>query len=383
MITYDFIVTGFGCAGMSLMYYLLDSPLKEKNILLIDSSTKSKNDKTWCYWAEKPLSIHPKNSPLVYWENINIINENHKIENELGKLKYFHIKSSDFYHEIIEKIKKFPNVTFVNDHIANLEQLNDDKILVQTQKNGNFYGKKVFNSIPFSTPYNEKTILNQTFVGWKITCKSSCFDKNAATLMHFPNSRTKETEFFYLLPFSDSEALVEYTLYTKESVRIEQLENKLSEYLNSQLGINEFEILFKEFGTIPMTTQKFEQPIESNIIAIGTLAGCTKPSTGYTFYDIQKHTKQILDQLLDVNREKKYAWQRKKRFSFYDNILLNIAVKYPSELPNIFKDMFEKNPAQEILKFLNEESSIWEELKILGRLKYGIFIKSLLSYEKH
>lgn len=383
MITYDFIVTGLGCAGMSLMYYLLDSPLKDKEILLIDYSTKSKNDRTWCYWAEKPLSIHPKNSPLVFWENVNIIKSNDKIQSKLGDYKYFHIKSSDFYSDIIDKIKKFPNVTVINDHISKIEQNNNSKVIVKTVNSGDFYGSKVFNSIPFEQPINAKTILNQTFVGWKIKCDGSFFEKNAATLMHFPEMNQHESEFFYILPYTDSEALVEYTLYTKNKVQIDILEKKLADYLRKKLGIKDFEILFEEFGTIPMTTQKFEHKKDPNIISIGTLAGCTKPSTGYTFYDIQKHSKQILNQLLEENDDKRFDWKRKRRFSFYDNILLNIAVKWPSELPRIFKEMFEKNHGQQVLRFLNEESSFWEELKILGRLKYGIFIKSLLHYEKH
>jgi len=383
MMTYDFIVTGLGCAGLSFMYYLLDSPLQEKKILLIDNSTKSDNDRTWCYWAEKPLSIHPKNSPLVSWEKINIIKKEEKIQSSLGDLKYFHIKSSDFYSEVIQKIRKFPNVTFINDNITGLVELNDQKVLVQTKLNGEFHGAKVFNSIPFDQKIFSKPILYQTFVGWKIKCDSACFDKDAATLMHFPDPKSKETEFFYILPYSDSEALVEYTLYTKNKVDIDILEKKLSDYLNSNLGIDHFEILFKEFGSIPMTTQKFELKKDSNIISMGTLAGCTKPSTGYTFYDIQKHSKQILSELLGNKTEKKYEWNRKRRFSFYDNILLNIAVKWPSELPGIFKEMFEKNNAQHVLKFLNEETTFWDELRILGSLKYWIFIKSLLRYERH
>lgn len=383
MITYDFIVTGLGCAGMSLMYYLLDSPLKDKKILLIDYSSKSKNDRTWCYWAEKPLPIHPKNSPLVYWENINIVKAEEKIQSKLGDYKYFHIKSSDFYNEVSEKIKKFPNVTFIKDHIASLDQIGNDKVIVKTENNGSFYGSKVFNSIPLDQPTTKKSILNQTFVGWKIKCKGACFEKSSATLMHFPEINRTESEFFYILPYNESEALVEYTLYTKNKVSTELLEKKLEVYLKNNLGIDEFEILFEESGTIPMTTQKFEAKKESNIISIGTLAGCTKPSTGYTFYDIQKHSQQILNQLLEENIQPKYKWIRKKRFSFYDNILLNIAVKWPSELPRIFKEMFEKNQGQQVLRFLNEESSFWEELKLLGSLKYGIFIKSLLHYEKH
>ncbi|WP_373494637.1 lycopene cyclase family protein [Aquiflexum sp.] len=383
MITFDFVVTGLGCAGMSLMYYLLDSPLKDKKILIIDYSTKSKNDRTWCYWAENPLSIHPKSSPLVFWEKINVISGKEKVQSKLGKYKYFHIKSSDFYREIIDEIKRFSNVTFVNDHISDLKQINDGKVIVQTERNGNFYGLKVFNSIPLGQENIEGSILNQTFVGWKIRCKDYCFDESAVTLMHFPEITNKEPEFFYILPYNESEALVEFTLYTKDKAPIELLEKKLADYLKNNLGLVEFEILFKEFGTIPMTTKNFNQQNESNIIPIGTLAGCTKPSTGYTFYNIQKHCKLIVNQLMDDSAEKNFNWNRKKRLSFYDNILLNIAVNWPSELPGIFKEMFEINHGHQVLRFLNEESSLWEELKILGRLKYGIFIKSLFHYGKH
>ena len=383
MITYDFIVTGLGCAGMSFMYYLLDSPLKGKKILLIDNSSKSVNDRTWCYWAEKPLDIHPKNSALVSWDKINIIKEEEKILSSLGNLKYFHIKSSDFYSAVIDKIKKFPNVTFINDRITGIEPLNDQKVMVQTHRNGQYFGEKVFNSIPIGEKKFVNPILYQTFVGWKIKCDNFSFEKNAATLMHFPDTKTKESEFFYILPFNDSEALIEFTLYTKSKLSMEILEGKLAGYLKNNLGIERFEILFKESGSIPMTTQKLEQKIVPNIISLGTLAGCTKPSTGYTFYNIQKHSQQILAELIVDKTEKKYGWSRKKRFSFYDNILLNIAVKWPSELPGIFKEMFEKNSAQTVLKFLNEESSFWDEFRMLGRLKYWIFIKSLLHYERH
>lgn len=71
-LTYDFIITGFGCAGMSFVYYLLQSQLKNSQILIIDSSEKNSNDRTWCYWADKPLDIHPKKSPIVSWQKVSI-----------------------------------------------------------------------------------------------------------------------------------------------------------------------------------------------------------------------------------------------------------------------------------------------------------------------
>jgi lycopene beta-cyclase len=100
-------------------------------------------------------------------------------------------------------------------------------------------------------------------------------------------------------------------------------------------------------------------------------------------YDIQKHCKSIVSELNSSGKVNSRKWNRKPRFSFYDNIILNIAVKWPAALPEIFRQMFALNRANLVLKFLNEETNIWEEIGILSRLKFSIFIKSLLNYERH
>ena len=135
---------------------------------------------------------------------------------------------------------------------------------------------------------------------------------------------------------------------------------------------------------IPMTTKIIESLNKHpDLISLGSVAGCTKPSTGYTFHSIQKHSKQVINALLKKAPLEKFSWVRKARFSFYDNILLNIAVKWPSELPLVFQDLFKKNNGRDILRFLNEETTFFEELSILSKLKFKIFIKSLLNYESH
>ncbi|WP_332914094.1 hypothetical protein [Algoriphagus boritolerans] len=75
--------------------------------------------------------------------------------------------------------------------------------------------------------------------------------------------------------------------------------------------------------------------------------------------------------------------KRSARFAFYDNILLNVAHKWPERLQGIFLDLFTSSSADVVLRFLNEETSLTEELKLLGKLRFSIFIKSLMSYETH
>ncbi len=43
---FDFILAGGGAAGLGLAYYMVNSPLKDHSILIIDKEAKNKNDRT-------------------------------------------------------------------------------------------------------------------------------------------------------------------------------------------------------------------------------------------------------------------------------------------------------------------------------------------------
>ncbi|WOC40926.1 hypothetical protein [Polaribacter sp. HL-MS24] len=52
---YDYIIAGSGCAGLSLLHSLLNTPsLQNTSILVIDQDQKQHNDRTWCFWEKQP-----------------------------------------------------------------------------------------------------------------------------------------------------------------------------------------------------------------------------------------------------------------------------------------------------------------------------------------
>ncbi|MCC5937048.1 MAG: Lycopene beta cyclase [Lunatimonas sp.] len=381
--TYDFIISGFGCAGMSLVYYLVQGKFKNHKILIVDSAAKKANDRTWCYWAEKPLSIHPTGHAIISWQNISLSNGHSRVVKSLENLRYFHIKSSDFYREILALLKNFPNIHLLQDSILECAET-EVGAYVKTEKNGIFHAEKVFNSIPnLSTNRFTDSMLKQVFVGWKIKTQAPCFDANTVVLMDFLQGTQEQTDFFYILPYSDCEALVEYTLFSDQKPDLIGMERNIDQFIKNNLGQEAYEITFREQGSIPMSTRELSPDRYTHIIPLGTLAGCSKPSTGFTFYTIQKHCQWIVTCLEQKNFPRQMTWKRKAKYLFYDNILLNIARKWPKKLPAIFMNLFQTNSGPEVLKFLNEESSFFEDIKILSRLKFPVFIQSLLRYEKH
>lgn len=67
--TYDYIIAGAGCAGLSLLYRILLEPeLCSKEILIIDREKKSNDDITWCFWEKSPDIFEP----TVYLSLIHI-----------------------------------------------------------------------------------------------------------------------------------------------------------------------------------------------------------------------------------------------------------------------------------------------------------------------
>ncbi|MEN9600195.1 MAG: hypothetical protein RL596_2516, partial [Bacteroidota bacterium] len=69
---YDYIITGGGCAGLSLLFRFHTDPFfKDKKILVIEITQKNQNDRTWCFW-ENGNGLFEE---IVYhkWDNIEFI----------------------------------------------------------------------------------------------------------------------------------------------------------------------------------------------------------------------------------------------------------------------------------------------------------------------
>lgn len=374
METYNFIFAGAGCAGLSMVHYLLKSKLKDAKILIVDSNFEIPN-KTWCYWSETPLAIHTKEN-IISWNSLYLESKDKKIKKKLGDLKYHHLTSLDFYSSIHDQIAQSSNVTLIQDQIISIKT-NGSSQMVETTSGKKFKGEIIFDS-RINEAVNPK-ILKQIFLGWKIKAPNPCFNRDGVTFMNFVESKDK-FDFFYILPFSDTEALIEYTVFSKESIENSTLETKLTDYLRSKYHLKEFEKVYEESGVIPMTTTLNKKQKSSSIIKIGTAAGWIKASTGFGFYSIQKKCERIVNQL---ESGKPIELTQSRRFEFYDNILLNIAHKWPEKLQSVFFNLFETSPSNEVLKFLSEETSISEEIRLLSRLKFNPFIQSLMNYARH
>ena len=372
---YHYIFTGSGLSALMTVYeMLLSEKFDDKSILLIDENTKKVNDRTWCFWDENNLFDEIVSKK---WNQAIFANEKFNRVLELTPYQYKKINGLDFYELVFKKISENKNIHFLNQKVVDFSELGNHCVVKTEQET--FTCNKIFNSIynpEVVTAQTKFPLIHQHFIGWFIKCKEAVFTPNCATFMDFSVKQKGNTRFMYVLPTSSTEALLEYTLFSKNLLSKEEYEAEIHKYIEN-LGITEYEIIEKEQGNIPMTCYPFWKHNTKNIINIGSAGGWTKASTGYTFKNASKKSKALVQFLKSESDFTKY--HKKDKFWFYDLLLLDILSSKNELGSKIFSSMFKEGDSTVIFKFLDEETSIWEDLQVIWKCPKMIFLKSLFS----
>lgn len=372
---YHYIFTGSGLSALMTVYeMLLSGKFEDKSILLIDENTKKVNDRTWCFWDENNLFDEIVSKK---WNQAIFANEKFNRVLELTPYQYKKIKGLDFYELVFKKISKHKNIHFLNQKVVDFTEFGNHCV-VKTEAE-TFTCNKVFNSIynpKVVTAQNKFPLIQQHFIGWFIKSKENVFTPNCATFMDFSVAQKGNTRFMYVLPTSPTEALLEYTLFSKNLLSKEEYETEIQKYIEN-LDITEYEILEKEQGNIPMTCYPFWKHNTKNVINIGSAGGWTKASTGYTFKNASKKSKALVQFLKSESDFTKF--HKKDKFWFYDLLLLDILGSKNELGSKIFSSMFKEGDSSVIFKFLDEETSILEDLQVIWRCPKMIFVKALFG----
>jgi len=370
--SYDYIIIGAGAAGLSLAYGLSQHPqLSKKRVLLIDKAHKIQNDRTWCFWTTEA----PPFQEVIYrrWQQLAFHSMHGSRQFSIAPFFYYMIRGIDFYRYCFEHLA--PSIDFCVGEVSEATPAGE----VTLHDGKQFRAQWVFDSRyllpqkPAELPY---PFLLQHFKGYVLHAPHDIFDPHTATLMDFRIPQGGESRFMYILPFSPKEALVEFTIFGKKLLPSSTYDHELKAYIEQHYGVLEsLEIKEEEFGVIPMAARGFRHP-EGALIPIGTAAGCAKGSSGYAFIFIQKHCRQIVEALAHNQRPPAYrpAW----RFRHYDRIFLNVLYHGRMAGANIFSKLFLKLPPQKILRFLIEESSLFDELSVIYKLRSVAFVQAAL-----
>ncbi len=371
---FQYIIVGAGCAGLQLAKALLQLPEDlVSSILLIDANPQHE-EKSWCFWYE---ANHP-NKAFVNkkWSHIEFINDSLAITQNIQPKTYQYINSLEFFNHHIAYFNTQSRITIVSDYVNDIRPQGKQVIVTTTLQQ--YLGNYVFYTNPAlgNSNYTAPTIW-QHFLGWMVETDTPTFNIDKARMMDFSVDNSKDIRFVYVLPFSTNKALVECTIFSESLVVDASYEATLQAYMQQKFNCN-YQITATEKGKIPM--QLYQKPTlqHPNIIPIGTAAGCIKPSTGYSFTRAMQHTQQIIAAI----QEKQPIGHRhfKPRFAFYDSLFLTIIRDKPQVMKTIFTKLFKHNHIKNVLLFLDEQSSLYQDVRIFTKLPKIPFLKALLQH---
>lgn len=374
---YDVIIAGGGLSGLSLAWYLAKGGYKGE-VLVVDSTFAPTDDKTWCFWTDG----EPPFKEIIYkkWKKTWVSVLDYSTFRYLSDYCYYCIRSCDFKELVLTELRKHKNFDLLEESI--LDFSGNKKKAVMLTKNGDSYlANTIFQSAlpPKDLDRSEiKYPLIQHFLGWEVKTDEAVFDPETFTIMDFDNDFGPGVGFMYVLPYRQNVALLEFTVFSLETLKKKEYKKRIRNYLYHTYGIEEhgYEITRKEYGKIPMEDRPYIPFYDSNIINLGSVGGQTKPSTGYTFTSIQKYTQRVANQLINGETPKPPA-STPLKYQFYDLWLLHIIANSTEDSLRIFKNLYKKNTLDELFRFLNEDTSFAQDLKIMSTVPYTPFFKAI------
>lgn len=374
---YDYIIIGAGAAGLMLAATMVtDDFFSGKSILLLDKDAKQNNDRTWCFWekgeGQFDSIVHKK------WNHVYFAGKQFSKRYQIKPYTYKMVRGIDFYQALLKNIEASPRITFKQAAVRTVED-NGQNVVVSTASEV-FLGQQAFNSVfsyGMATHQQKYPVLQQHFIGWVVKTKKPVFDVDQATYMDFSIEQKGNTRFMYVLPTSANKALVEYTLFSEDLLPKEEYETAIKEYLEKDLDCSDYEIVETEMGSIPMTCYDFQELHSKNIRYIGTAGGWAKPSTGYTFASTTRKIPILLNHIKSGRPLQELVF--KNRFWFYDLLFLDVLHKDNANGYQIFESLFKNRSPQLIFKFLDEQTSVWEDLKYIWGCPKIPFIKAFVK----
>ncbi len=374
---FDIAIIGAGAAGLHLALAMRDEPFfQNKRVLILEKTAKDQNDRTWCFW-EKDKGLWDQ---LLRhsWSKGDFFSANKSRPLSLPPYRYKMLRAIDFYEFSKQKIASSPIFYWQNEDVQSVEA--SIPICIKGQQ-GNYTADYVFDSrIPddFFHKKDKYTRLLQHFKGWVVRTPDDRFDPSRFTMMDFRLLWPGTTSFTYVLPINKREALVEFTLFSTTLLNDQDYDHMLHRYIKEVLKLDDFDVIEREQGVIPMSDFPFEKYSQGNHIRIGTGGGWVKPSTGYSFKNSERYAQKIVKNMKAGRPANKGLLSPK--FRFYDALFLDLLTRKNDFGPYLFETLYVKIKVQQVFRFLDDETNLTEDVRIMLSFPPWPFLHSLANY---
>ncbi|MFD5449644.1 lycopene cyclase family protein [Streptomyces sp. NPDC003470] len=377
----DVAVLGGGAAGLSLALRLTASasPLTVTLVEAPDGPLRPP-ERTWCYWDRGTADFDEAVS--ASWATLRVHGaDGRPVTVRPSPLTYRMLRSTDFERLVHTRLARTPGVRVLRATAGPVRDTADGAEVPCTGPDGrtlSLRARHVFDSRPDPTLPPARTRLLQHFRGWFVRTRTDRFDPGVADLMDFRVPQPRHgLAFGYVLPTAPDRALVEYTEFSRTPLTTEAYEAALAHYCRDVLRLGAFTVESAEQGVIPMTDARFARRVGPAVFRIGTAGGATRPATGYTFAAVQRQSRAIAAALHAGRADVPPPHGR--RALAMDAVLLRALDTGRVDGPRFFTDLFRRVPPERLLRFLDGDTTPWEEWGIGLRTPVGPMLRTAVE----
>lgn len=214
-----------------------------------------------------------------------------------------------------------------------------------------------------------------SFSGCEIETDGPVFDRDAVRLMDFRVPQAGGATFAYTLPWAADRALVELTRICPEPTSASTGAD-LTVHLDRVVGAGRYRVVRRESGVLPLAP-RVRRPRSAHCLAIGAEAGLVRASTGYGYERMRRDATRIAEQLRRGARPS--GLRRSPRHHAMDAVFLELATRDPETLVDSLERLFARNPADLVLRFLDEATSPREEVRLVSSLPTSPFLAAAVA----
>jgi len=377
----DLIIAGAGAAGLSALWYALHGAGKDRRIILVDRDFEPSDDRTWAFWgtAASPFA-HLADArwgrlrvKFPGWETTGALGRPSGRSSN-GRRTYMRVRRQRFDQEVLDLAASQPNVRFVAQDIIDVRDEPGGGTIALPE--GELRAPTVLQSVrlsPSSAKAEVRHRLRQHFGGWEVRTENPVFTPQVATFMDFDTDQHGGAAFFYVLPEARDRALVEHTVFSLQPHEKEFYDRHIAERL-AAMGAGDVEVVRSEYGVIPMEDRQLDQRWGDHVWNIGTVGGRTKPTSGYTFQRIHAQTRHVVASW--ASGAPSPLGPSPWRYGFADRTLLNILHRRPELGRPIFERLFRTAPINDVLTFLDEDTRLGDDLRLIAGLPRLPFLRA-------
>jgi lycopene beta-cyclase len=376
-VEYDAVIAGGGLSGLSLAAHLAAGGWRQRRVLIVDDRSAHQPAVCWASWSTGSGLLDGAVSHAYHQVQVHAAGTSRMLP--LGRYRYRMVRRADLRRAVTDLLAGCPGFE-VRD--GRVESVRDGAEVGEVVVDGTAVRAGwVFDSITRPPP-GTAADARLAFTGWEIQSTRPVFEPQIPVLFDFRIRHAGGARFGYVLPDGSHRALVELTEFVPRHAdppTAAERGHALGAYLRDVLDCPGYRVIRTESAVLPLRVRPpSRRRGRGRVLAIGARAGLVKASTGYAYQRIQRDSEAIARSLARYGHPFDLPVTR-RRHRLLDAVLLELLDRDPPQLELAFATLFSANPAERVLRFLDEDTTVRDELRLIATLPPGPYIRAAVA----